>query len=167
MTEKKRIFSQNGSQQTEPLHYRACGLEDVYLVNGFTIEKTDYGSSTAIHDIEDLHRAIAKHLVRDKKRFSGKEFRFLRKQMDKTQGELGILLGVDAQTVARYEKEETAIHGSADGLLRVLYSMSTMTNNQLKNILNEIEALMVSDESFERSDVYFKSAPKGWLEDRC
>jgi putative transcriptional regulator len=167
MTTKKRIFLQNGAQQSEPFHYRACGLDDVYLLNGFTKEESDYGVSIAIHDIDDLHRAIVRHLVRDKKRLSGKEFRFLRKYLNATQAELSILLGVDAQTIARYEKEETAIHGSADGLLKVLCRMCIMPSNQLKNIFEEVKMLMISDEPLEQSQVYFRSAPKGWSEDRC
>ncbi|HEX7012847.1 MAG TPA: helix-turn-helix domain-containing protein [Steroidobacteraceae bacterium] len=69
---------------------------------------------------------------------SGREIRFLRKQMDLTQAELGRSLGVSDQQVARYEKG-AAMPRSADGLLWALYLESTGNNVNLRELLRTLE----------------------------
>lgn len=110
-----------GEKDKEPLHYTACGLDDVYLLSGYEIEKTSEGEGISIKNLDRLHKAIGCHLVREKKALSGKELRFLRKQMDLTQAELGTIIGLSAQQVARWEKGESEISGPADVLLRGLF----------------------------------------------
>src|SRR5712672_2121928 len=51
----------------EPLHYTACGLDDVYLVNGFTRETRDGEQYTTIEDMDNLWKAIGLHLVTKRK----------------------------------------------------------------------------------------------------
>jgi DNA-binding transcriptional regulator YiaG len=123
MTNAKRFVLGDQEIVREPHHYKACGLDDVYLLNGFTVEETDYGRGVSVHNIEDLHRAIGMRVISDKKPLSAREFRFLRKQMGFTQDQLAKRLRVDAQTVARYEKDQTAIPGATDAVLRFLYAV--------------------------------------------
>ena len=65
----------------ERYHYLECGLDDVYLMNGFERFETARGISIAIKEIDKLHQAIGEHLCRHKKELSGKEIRFLRREM--------------------------------------------------------------------------------------
>jgi DNA-binding transcriptional regulator YiaG len=101
--------------------YTMCGLDDIYLAGGYDEELTDYGNGVVVHDMDDLHRAIGLYLARSKKTLNGKEIRFLRHQMDLTQAQLGDILRVTDQTVARWEKNEVSIPGPEDLLLRVVY----------------------------------------------
>lgn len=118
-----KTFGRHGAaRQKEPLHYRLCGLDDVYLFSGFTEKDTAYGPAVSIKDIDGLHEAIAAALVAQKDALTAKEFRFLRKHIGMTQEDLSVKLSVDAQTVARYEKGQTAIGGAADLVLRVIVS---------------------------------------------
>ena len=48
-------------------HYSECGLDNIYLYNGFEFVETPRGRAVNIRDIEGLHRAIGLILVRDKK----------------------------------------------------------------------------------------------------
>jgi DNA-binding transcriptional regulator YiaG len=105
----------------EPLHYTACGLDDVYLLSGYELHQTPYGNGVSVTDVDGLHRAIGLHLARDKKVLNGKEIRFLRKQMDLTQAELAELLGVTSQTVARWEKGEFETQAPSELMIRLLY----------------------------------------------
>lgn len=66
---------------SEPLHYTACGLDDVYLVNGFTREQIDGEDAITIEDLDGLWKAIGLALVR-RKTLAPKEARFLRHHMD-------------------------------------------------------------------------------------
>jgi DNA-binding transcriptional regulator YiaG len=107
----------------EPLPYPDCGLDDVYLLNGYDVENTPYGDGIVVQDVDGLRAAIARDLVSRKKVLNGKEIRFLRKQMDLTQSELGRLVGLDAQSVARWEKgQRVQKKGPAELLLRVIYT---------------------------------------------
>ena len=104
-----------------PYQYRHCGLENVYLANGYTIKDTPYGEAISIRDIDGLHCAIGMYLVREKKTLTGPEARFLRHELDFSQRTLGELLNKSNQAVARWEKGKSKIDGPSDRLLRLLY----------------------------------------------
>lgn len=124
-------------------HYTACGLDDVYLMSGFTLKETPYGKGVAIRNLDQLHTAIGLHFVTHQKDLSGKALRFLRREMDLTQAELGRLLGLSSQQVARWEKSESQISGAADYLLRILFIQHTdgaVNARHLVDILETLEA---------------------------
>src|SRR5437879_1240469 len=78
-------WHRKGEQLKEPLPYPDCGLDDVYLLNGYEVVKNDYGTGLVVNDTDGLRAAIARSLAARKKVLSGKEVRFLRKEMDLTQ----------------------------------------------------------------------------------
>ena len=102
-----------------PRPYETCGLENIWLVNGFEVVR--YGDEELIkpEDVEGLHKAIALHLVRFRKVLGGREIKFIRRAIDLTQGELAHQLGTGVQTVARWEKNKVSIPGPEDRLLRI------------------------------------------------
>ncbi|MDX2222743.1 MAG: helix-turn-helix domain-containing protein [Rhodospirillaceae bacterium] len=103
-------------------HYRLSGLDGIYLADGYEIVETHRGRGIVFHDLAGLHRAIGRHLVLGRRRLSGKELRFLRKDMGLIQAELARLLGVSSQQVARWEKGQCAMPGTADTMVRLLYA---------------------------------------------
>lgn len=114
-------FCYGHHEPKEPLHYRMCGLDDVYLTSGYEVTETEYGRGVVIQNVDGLHRAIGDFLARHKKALNGKEVRFLRHEMDLTQAQLSDIMRVTDQTVARWEKGEVAIPGPAEMLLRAVY----------------------------------------------
>jgi transcriptional regulator with XRE-family HTH domain len=125
----------------EPILYRGAGLEGIYLCNGFVREEIDGEWFTYIEDIEGLHNAIALDLVALEDSLSGKEIRFIRNTMGKTQEEVAESLGVDAQTVARWEKGKTKIPGPADKFLRVMFLASIVGPDAILDYISEVERL--------------------------
>ena len=105
----------------KPYHYTECGLDYVYLVDGFEVIKTAYGPAVQVANAGKLDRAIALAVVRHQKRLTGREVRFLRGLLDMTQQELGGALGKDAQTVARWEKGKTELPPTEDIAVRQIY----------------------------------------------
>jgi DNA-binding transcriptional regulator YiaG len=106
---------------TKILHYTDGGLKNVWLQNGFEIRKTPYGEGVAIHDVDGLTQAICSALISKSGPLTGLEFRYIRNGgMLLSQVSLGAMMGVDAQTVARWEK-----HGRlpkwADKMVRLLF----------------------------------------------
>ncbi len=103
-------------------HYTSCGLDNVFLRNGFTRTETPYGTAVSIEDVEGLHLAIASDLLRQKTPLTGAQFRFLRKEQDLTQAEIGAILGVSEQTIAAWEKQrDTHVQRMADISIRAYY----------------------------------------------
>ena len=148
--------------ESEAYHYRACGLDDVFLLNGFTREQTDYGSGVSVHNADELHCAIGLRLIMDCQPLNPREFRFLRKQMSLTQEELASRLKVNAQTVARYEKEETGIPGPTDGLMRMIYVLSLIPADKRQEILDEIMELLEEPAQAGEGVMYFERTNHGW-----
>jgi hypothetical protein len=84
-----KLMKRDGiNPEGEPLPYTACGLNDVYLVNGFTRETIDGEQFTTIENMEVLWKAIGCHFVTKKKVLAPKEIKYLRGQIDLTQAEL-------------------------------------------------------------------------------
>lgn len=54
--------------QSDRYHYTECGLDNVYLLNGFEYVETPRGSGAMIKNWKGLHGAIGRHLVREKKK---------------------------------------------------------------------------------------------------
>jgi putative transcriptional regulator len=114
-------WTQVDKVEGDTLHYKSCGLDNIYLGGGFMRHQTRYGNGVSIDDIEGLHRAIGRTLVAEDRPLTGKEIRFLRKEMKYTQERLAELVKVSDQAVARWEKGENEIPGSAEIVIRALY----------------------------------------------
>lgn len=101
-------------------HYRESGLPNVYLTNGYREVVTAYGRSVAIEDVEVLHAAIATTLVIERQHLTGREVRFIRKFLNLTQAQLANLLGVEEQSVRRWEKL-SRVPKAADHSVRLIF----------------------------------------------
>ena len=138
-------------------HYTSCGLRNIWLRNGYEARKTLYGKAVAIHDLEGLHRAIARALIASRPKLSGAEFRFLRKELELSQVSLAKLFGNDAQSVALWEKR-SKVPTWADRLLRGLYRATIEGNVPLRRMIEELNAL----EGSPSRRLTFEDTGKGW-----
>jgi DNA-binding transcriptional regulator YiaG len=155
---KPAAWKHRDEQEKAPLHYTDCGLDGVYLVSGYEIEKTPYGEGLSIKNLDDLHRAIGCYLASQKKALSGKELRFLRKQMNLTQADLGKFIGLSSQQVARWEKGESDISGPADRLVRGLYIQHAGGKLDLQKLINALEEF----DAPMSEKVIFENTSQGW-----
>ena len=102
--------------------YKSCGIPNVFLKNGYTIEQDpDYGELVSIEDLEGLHRALALKIISGEQRMNRHEFRFLRVEMDLSQKDLAGILGVSEPTVRNWESGRVDIPKMADSCLRQFY----------------------------------------------
>lgn len=159
MTIRNGTHLQEEKVATDSYHYRACGLENVYLLNGFSIEDTRHGRTVAIDDMDGLHRAIGRHLALKKKELTGRELRFLRRELGLSQQRLGELLSKSGQTVARWEKGRNRIDGTAENLFRVLYLEHIGGNPNIRALLGRLAEL---DELVEERKMGFEETGGGW-----
>lgn len=152
---------QKGKMTDKQYHYRECGLEDVYLLNGFEFKSSKYGELVMIHDIDGLHREIGLYLVREKADLTGAEVRFIRHELDISQRMLGNLLHKSGQSVARWEKDQSKIDGSSDRLLRVLFENHAQPAGEQNGIRQMLEHLAELD-SYASGPVQFEDTESGW-----
>lgn len=153
-----------------PYHYRACGLDSIYLLNGFDLHEHDGDAHVSIKDIDGLHLAIGKHLVMHRKALAPREIRFLRKTMGKSQAELAEELGVTSQTVARWEKGEHDISGAAEKLLRAIFLAQTAVGEEelgaLRRLLSETLSELDARDEVRSRPVQFQLTDH-WVQDEA
>jgi len=140
-------------------HYTTCGLDDVYLLNGYEVIKYGDENAVSIHNIDQLHEVIAHNLVNKESQLSGREFRFLRLEMDQSQKSIGVLLGVQDQTVANWEKKDS-LPQMADALIRALYVESLGEDSEVKELL---ELLSHVDRAIQSSEILVDESETGWV----
>lgn len=128
-------------------HLDTCGLDNIYLVNGFR-HITHNGLKTVVIDDEpELFQAIGQYLC-GKAFLTGKEFRFLRSEMRMTQSRIAAVLGVSDQMVYLWEKR-SSIPKLTVALVKAIYLDSIDIGYQMKELL-------MADETPKPEKVYFR-----------
>lgn len=117
-------------------HYTECGLQNIWLKNGYVIQKTPYGKGISIQDVPGLHRMIGRALARRPK-LTGAELRFLRKEMEMSQRALAELLGTSEQNVSLWERRGKMPRVS-DRLVKVIYLEQLDGNVQVREIIERL-----------------------------
>ena len=144
-------------------HYKECGLDNIYLHNGFSLHKTVYGEGVSIKDTAGLHKAIGRWLVSVPKALNGAELRFLRLEMEITQRNLAGVLGTTEQTLRLWEKNRNkAMPGPADRLLRALYTEYVGGDGSVRQMLDRLAEL----DEVHTARACFRPTSKGWTEEQ-
>jgi putative transcriptional regulator len=120
-------------------HYVESGLPNVYLINGYREVKTPYGRGISIQDFEELHMAIAYALVEMKSFLTGPEVRFIRKLLELTQTQLASLLGVEEQSVRRWEKLARVPKQADHGIRLVFRDLTHRVTTPLSDLVRQID----------------------------
>ena len=128
-----------GEKEREPLHVPDCGLDYVYQLNGYTLHETRHGPGFSFRDVFGMHRVLGHHLANLRRPLTGQELRFLRVGMELSQQELGGLLGLSDQQVARWEKGANQISGAANILFRCLYLESLGCKVNLRTFAGRLQ----------------------------
>ena len=122
-------------------HYTDGGLRNVWLANGYEIKQTPHGEGIAIHDLHGLTEAICLALTEKAGVLTGVEFRHLRSAgMLLSQPALGKLMGIDGQSIARWEKTGR-VPRWADKLMRLLYLAHAQGNEPIRRAVERIKTV--------------------------
>jgi putative transcriptional regulator len=149
-------------------HYRESGLPNVYLQDGYREVQTAYGPSVVIEDIEGLHRALSIMLVNERPHLTGPELRFIRRYLEKTQAELACLLGVEEQSVRRWERL-ARVPKPADRAVRLLF-LNAMRDQpkQVPDFEVLLERTLANDEAHRQVNLRFRPrAQERWKPDEA
>lgn len=112
-------------------HYTECGLDNVWLVNGFNKKNTAYGQAVSITEANSLHQLLANHLINKPARLTGKEFRFLRVILKLSQAAVAKIQGVSEQNISLWERHGK-IPKANDHLMRLFYMAHESKNHSLR-----------------------------------
>ena len=123
---------------THMLHYVACGLPFIWLINGFYWRESSSGKSAVIPGIPNLHRAIGEQLVKKQGALTGNEVRFFRIEMNLSQKELALMLGTSEITVRKWEKSGCT-QGPARLAIKALYSEMQLNKPGIVDLANDMK----------------------------
>lgn len=130
---------------TDFFHYTDCGLDYVWLVNGFTFHRTPHGDGVSIKDARALHAQIALGIIAQPHPLQGQDVRFLRGLLRLSQEALAHVLRQQRGSVARWEAEASKdIPGAADSALRMFYALKSGGHDaavKVVDLLQEIDEL--------------------------
>lgn len=136
-----------------------CGLKNVWLVNGYTLHDTQYGKGVSFHDIEGLTRAVCAALARKPGKLTGVEFRYLRQAgLGMSQPSLGRLIGIDAQSIARWEKTGK-VPKWANRMIRLVYEAHADGNTAIRSVVGRINDV---DRLVNQRIVLEQTQKRGW-----
>ncbi len=120
--------------------YTESGLK-IRLYNGYEIvEHPEYGEMVSIHNVLGLHDRIGHDIATQHRHMTGAEFRFLRRELELSQGTLAGLLGTSEQNISLWERDIDAAvkNRSADRLLRAIYLEAKNDGSPLGKLLAEL-----------------------------
>lgn len=128
--------------ETHLYRYQGCGLDNVYLQNGYTTSKLRSGEEVvSIEDIEGLHCAIASVVIDAPSALDAKSFKFLRKELDMSQRQVAQMLDVQEQTVSLWERAINPVPQHADLVLRALAKEKLSGNAEFWKMIQRFNAL--------------------------
>ena len=137
--------------------YTDGGLKNVWLANGYTLRKTPHGEGVVIHDLEGLTEAICLALTEKAGILSGAELRFIRSAMLLSQPALGQIIGVDGQSVARWEKTGR-VPKWADKLVRLVYVAHANGNEPIRRSIDRVRTV----ERLVKQRIVVQESKRGW-----
>jgi putative transcriptional regulator len=144
-------------------HYKSCGLDNIYLVNGFDVHETADGKTYGIHNFDELHKAIAIGIAKKAAPLTGKEFRFLRVELDLSQKSMGDLMEKSEQTIANWEKGNRRISRLADAAIRNLY-LDSIGEGEIGGLLKKLAQL---DRRIHEYQLQLEETKEGWKLKEC
>lgn len=137
-------------------HYKECGLNNIYLVNGVEIDENEY---TAIHNANDLNKAIVIYICNQKAWISSEQLKFLRIELNSSQASLAKLLCCSRQTIARWEKGSTRMPYIYDAVIRTVFLNFIGVERE---IVLSVKKLEDAEGAKVQSKVYFKESNGNW-----
>ena len=140
-------------------HYTDCGLDNVWLKNGYTEVKSDYGNAVSFTDLEGLHKAIGLKIINCNSKLTGQELRFLRNELDLTQNHLAEILGVSENSIRAWENDRNTITSPSDRMIKVLYNEHATNNGVVRAALEKLSQMNRAEHS---KRIELETTDHGW-----
>lgn len=140
-------------------HYTESGLQNVWLTNGYKIRKcADGEDAIAIADAFGLNTAIGRNIAA-KGYMTGKEFRFLRKELDLSQNRFANWIGMSEDMVSKWERLGR-VPKSACRFMQAIYLEKIDGNVKITELIERLADL----DREQDSRMIFEDTDHGWRE---
>lgn len=147
-------------------HYTDCGLNNVWLENGYNTVKTPYGKAVSIEDADSLHALIATDLTKKEGRLTGKEFRYLRTLLCVSQKSFAEMQGLSEQAVSLWERTGK-VPKSADTTIRMLALETLKGDGKISEIIKRINTVeRIVNQRIIATEHHHKWSTKAALEEK-
>lgn len=126
----------------QPFHFVDSGLSYVYLVG---IKYYVHGDGRIVADIpaiKQLMQLIARDLLEKPTSLAGEEIRFLRKRLGKKQADFAQEIGIEPETLSRYENDRLAVSEMSDKVIRLYYLVFSQDEHLYEEVRNAIKELL-------------------------
>lgn len=143
--------------------FKECGLDNIYLKNGYEVYESSEGTCYGVRDLDKLHQVIAKGLVKKPAPLTGKEFRFLRIELNLSQKAVGDLMEKSEQTIANWEKGDEPINRLADSAIRNYY-LHSVGESEIAGLLEKLAHL---DQLIHGYQIRLEETQDGWQLQDC
>lgn len=148
-------------------HYVECGLDNVWIEGGFDEVDSPYGKGIAIHDMDGLHECIARCLVEKPAPLTGREFRFLRNELDMSQSTVGLLCGREERMVRNWETRDEPVDEPANTLVRFIYAQHIKPSANYVGFAKKIREIQALDKKLHEVKLRIRSTKDGWQASDC
>jgi DNA-binding transcriptional regulator YiaG len=166
--ERLRLTSEclerNMNDEYQKYHYFECGLDNIYLSNGYEIHETAHGDAVSITDVDGLHRLIGMSLVDKPEPLTGAEFRFLRVELALSQEAIGEILGRNERQVRNWETSRKSVPEPANTIIRFVYKERFSPKGTLEEFSKAIADLQKADERL--FELHLRKTDHGWEADQ-
>ncbi len=168
----KTCFKCGGELQVnkdKPYYYTESGLDNVVLygINQYKCQSCNE-TFVSIPMMEELHLLLGRELCCKKGLLSGKEAKFIRKEIHMKAKEMAQALGVTASTVSRWENDKEPIGETHDRLLRSLYML--YASEKTDKVLHRDSVYIFSNLPTKRKRLQrttkLEFSPADWMGDR-
>ena len=149
------------SKKKNYYHYDICGLDYVYLANGYKRHKTPFGEGVSIDNVEELHKEIGLHIVSNIPNLRGQEIRFFRSELGLSQLQMSQMVGTTLRTYQKWEEGRSKnINPQADRLIRVFYLEFLGETALHKDIMESLQKLQEIHNKLQ--NLKLMETSKGW-----
>lgn len=139
VTLKCRNCGRTNQTKIGEYQYKESGLDNVIL-RGIKVYECSCGNKFAfIPRILELHKLIAKRLVQKKALLTGKEIRFLRKNLGLKAKDFAKYLRITQVSLSRWETGQEKHSASNDMLIRLIYAKIAGLDAEISDTLQRIE----------------------------
>ena len=142
---------------------RGCGLNNVYIKNGYKLENVDGLDTVAYFDLPNLYKQLARAISLRKDTLNAEEFRFLHKRLGSSQAEVGAIGDKTEQAVAKWEKGTQPVPKAEANLLRLKVLDALGFRADLAKVVGQLSA----DGSEDDSPYVFSYLNGKWTEDNA
>lgn len=119
---------------------RGCGLNNVYLKNGFKTENDGEFNAVAYFDLAGLYKQLVRSVAVRTGTLSAEELRFLRKRLKLSQAEVGLLGDKTEQAVAKWEKGTLPVPKAEANLLRLKALATYRFKSDIPKVIDQLNA---------------------------